>query len=578
METGNETIIMVDDDITNLTVGASNLEDRYNVFTAPSGKKLFQMLEKITPSLILLDIDMPEMNGYEVIRILKSSERTENIPVIFLTAKIDPESEVKGLSLGAVDYITKPFSKELLVKRIDLHIVFEKQKIELMNYSHSLEGEVSQKTKIVFELQNAILKTVAELVERRDSITGGHIERTQHYLGLLFDFLLEHGVYSEELSVWNLDLFIMSSQLHDVGKISIRDDILLKPDKLDADEMDIMKKHTTYGVEIIKRIEESTSENEFLKCAEILAGSHHEKWDGSGYPLGLKGEDIPLQGRIMAIVDVYDALTNDRPYKTAFTHEESIRIIKAGRGTHFDPQICDVFIGHEKEFGSQVIERTVKNDGGESVNKLHDTLKMVANIVDVRNGNGIDGDDRIRKYLEIFIDALKTNDNYKNEVSSWDLSLFLMSAPLYDVGKIAVSDNILGKPEKLTDEELEYVKTHADVGLKIIQQIRENVNNGSLLNHAEALAGSHHERWDGTGYPLGLKGKGIPLQGRIMAIVDVYEALTSQRPHRSKQTREETLEIIKSYKGTYFDPDLVDIFLEIEQEFEKEFEKEEGLE
>jgi len=354
MSNGSEIIIMVDDDVTNLTVGTNSLKNKYDVFTAPSGKKLFQILERVTPDLILLDIDMPEMNGYEVIKILKSSAQTAHIPVIFLTAKIDPESEVQGLSMGAVDYITKPFSRELLVKRIDLHIIFEKQKKELLNYSRGLEGEVNRKTRLVFELQNTILKTVAELVECRDSVTGGHIERTQYYLGLLFDFLMENTVYSKELSTWNFDLFIMSSQLHDVGKIAIKDDILLKPGKLNDDEFDIMKKHVIFGVDIIRRIESNTTEKEFLKYAETFAGSHHEKWNGTGYPRGIKGADIPLQGRMMAIVDVYDALTNDRPYKRAFTHEEAMKIIRDGMGTHFDPLICEVFVSHENKFSRHV--------------------------------------------------------------------------------------------------------------------------------------------------------------------------------------------------------------------------------
>ena len=346
------TVIMVDDDITNLAVARNDLTGKYNFFTAPSGVKLFQLLKKVTPDLILLDIDMPDIDGYDIIKLLKSAEKTAHIPVIFLTAKIDPASEVKGLDLGAVDYIFKPFSRELLIKRIDIHLQLEGQKKELINYSHNLESDIIKQGKLVLELQTTILQTIAELIERRDDVTGGHIERTQHYLGLLVEIMLEHGVYTKEMSELDIDLFIRSSQLHDVGKISIKDDILMKPGKLTDDEFDEMKKHTVFGVEIIRHIEENTTENEFLRYAEVLAGSHHEKWNGTGYPDGIKGSVIPLIGRIMAIIDVYDALTNDRPYKKAFSHEEAVKIIEDGMGVHFDPLIDDVFLTHEADFKS----------------------------------------------------------------------------------------------------------------------------------------------------------------------------------------------------------------------------------
>ena len=500
---------------------------------------------------------------------MKNSTKTAYVPVIFFTAHADPEYEIKGLDLGAVDYITKPFSRELLIKRIELHLLLERQRRELISYSRSLESEVDKKTKSIFELQNAILKTVANLVECRDNVTGGHIERTQNYLGILLDFLMEHGVYADELAKWDINLFIMSSQLHDVGKISIKDDILMKSGKLTDDEFEEMKKHTIFGAEIIRRIEESTTENAFLQYAEILACSHHEKWDGTGYPYGLKGDDIPLQGRLMAIVDVYDALTNDRPYKGAYTHDEAVKIMRKGLGTHFDPLINDIFLMHEQEFKNSEASRNYFKDSCNNMQptgKLNSTMKVVANIVDIRDGGRSGHADRMRRYLEIFINALLRHERYKKEISTWDIELFLMSAPLHDVGKIAVADQLLNKKGKLTDEEFEGVKIHADFGLKIIQQIKENVNNSNLLHHAEALTGSHHEKWDGTGYPRGLKGEAIPLQGRMMAIVDVYDALTSDRPHRKMMSHQEAVAIVKSCSGTHFDPDLVTVFLECEKE------------
>ena len=570
MENKRNIIIIVDDNITNLTVAKNNLSEKFNVFTAPSGKKLFQLLEKVTPDLILLDIEMPEMDGFEVLRILKSTEHQAHIPVFFLTAKIDPENEVKGLNMGAVDYITKPFSRELLLKRIELHISFEKQRQEIMNYSHNLEGEISKKTKMVFELQSAILRTVAELVECRDSVTGGHIERTQNYLRLLVDFLLEHDIYTAELLSWDVNLFIMSSQLHDVGKISIKDEILMKTGDLTSEEFEEMKKHAQYGVDIIKRIEGKTTENELMNFAGIMAGNHHEKWDGTGYPQGLKGTDIPLAGRLMAIVDVYDALTNDSPYKKSLAHEEAVEIIRQGAGTHFDPLIAETFLAHEKEFKNLSLGKDLPplSEKQEPRQNLSSALKLLINIMDFRGGSD-EHTESIQRYLEIFINALAAHPYYKKEISGWHIDLFLMSSQLHDIGKMAVKDNILNKNSKLTRSEFDDIKNHTEYGIKIIKKIKENVDGGSMLHHAEALAGCHHERWDGSGYPLGLRGSGIPLQGRIMAIVDAYEALTSDRPHRIKKTHKEAVEIIRSGAGTQFDPGLVKIFIEQEKEFEK---------
>jgi len=557
---------MVDDDLTNLNIARNNLSGIYSIVTVPSGEKLFNLLEKITPALILLDIEMPEMNGYEVMKKLKEKETTAHIPVIFLTAKIDPSSEIEGLSLGAVDYITKPFSRELLIKRIDLHILIEKQKKELQTYSLSLESEVGKQTQTVLELQNAIIKIIAELVECRDSITGGHIERTQHYIRLLIDFLMEHDIYADELTQWDIDLFVMSSQLHDVGKITIRDDILMKPGKLTEDEFEEIKFHTIAGVDIIRRIEENTTESEFLLYAAALAGSHHEKWDGTGYPYGLKENEIPLHGRLMALVDVYDALTNDRPYKEAFSHEEAVKVIKEGCGTHFDPEITNIFLLHEKEFRDvKIISKKILDQSEEVL----PTLDMVTSIIGTRSGKEPGHNERMRRYLEVLVDALEENDSFKDEISSWNKDLFLMSAQLHDIGQLSVSDHILNKTATLSQSEFESVKTHVDFGVKVIQRIRSQVEHMSVLNHAEAITGSHHERWDGSGYPHGLKGSGIPLQGRIMALVDVYDALTSDRPHRDKKTHREAVDIIRGGSGTHFDPEIVKAFLEHEMNFTK---------
>jgi len=349
-EAKRKTIFMVDDNLTNLTVGKNALLGAYKVFTIPSGKKLFEMFDKAVPDMILLDIEMPDMNGYEIIKQLKANEATAHIPVVFLTARSDSGSELEGLSLGAIDYISKPFSPPLLLKRIEVHLLVEEQKRELENYSHNLQGMVEEKTKTVLDLQNAILRTVAELVECRDDTTGGHIERTQSYLQILVDALWNDESYRDEVSSWNIDFLLQSSQLHDVGKIGIKDSILQKPAKLTPEEFEEMKTHTTFGVKVIEKIQENTSEATFLEYAKIFASTHHEKWDGSGYPSGLSGESIPLQGRLMAIADVYDALISERPYKKPFTHEEAVKIISEGSGTHFDPRLVKVFLDHENEF------------------------------------------------------------------------------------------------------------------------------------------------------------------------------------------------------------------------------------
>jgi putative two-component system response regulator len=215
-------------------------------------------------------------------------------------------SEMEGLSLGAVDYITKPFIPQLLLKRIETHMLMEAQKEELKYINANLERLVDEKTSAVVELQNAVLATVSELVECRDDVTGGHIERTAHTMRMLVKKMVDQCVYADELMSWDIELFLQSSQLHDVGKISIHDNILLKPAKLTDDEFEEMKKHALFGEEIIDKIQRLTHESAFLTHAKIMAGSHHERWDGAGYPRGTAGNDIPLQGRIMAIADVYE--------------------------------------------------------------------------------------------------------------------------------------------------------------------------------------------------------------------------------------------------------------------------------
>jgi len=357
LQENKKLIILVDDNPANLKIGKSVLMEKYMVSTAPSAEKLFEILSINIPDMILLDIDMPEMDGYETIKILKSKPETKDIPVIFLTGKTDTGDELDGLSLGAIDYITKPFQPPLLLKRIDMHLLvlaqknkLEKLTADLMNYSENLQKLVWEKTQNITELQDVLLKTMAEMVEYRDDITGGHIERTRNIVKVLLEEITKNNIFVDETSDLKIDLALQSCQLHDVGKISIEDKILKKPGKLTEEEFNDMKKHADYGREIIEKIESLTTKNDFLKYAKIFAASHHEKWDGTGYPSGLKGKDIPLLGRIMAIADVYDALTSVRPYKKAFTHEEAVKIITDSSGTHFDPDVVTVFLNTTEKF------------------------------------------------------------------------------------------------------------------------------------------------------------------------------------------------------------------------------------
>ena len=350
-------VMIVDDDITNLKFAKNILSGIYDVFTVPSAKKMFELLEMRRPSLIILDINMPDTDGLETLKLLKGNVRTRDIPVIFLTARNDPESEVEGLSLGAVDYITKPFEPHALLKRGEIHLTMEsqrktleRQKTELRDFNENLKRMVREEVGKVMELQSTILNTLADLVESRDDNTGGHVLRTQKWIEILVASMLDRGVYADEMGAWDMRLLVQSSQLHDAGKISIRDSILLKPGKLTAVEFEEIKRHTVLGVRIIDKICSGTSESSFLEYAKIFAATHHEKWDGSGYPKGLKGKDIPLQGRLMAVADVYDALISERPYKKAFPHEDAVRIILKGSGTHFDPAIVDCFRRVEENF------------------------------------------------------------------------------------------------------------------------------------------------------------------------------------------------------------------------------------
>ena len=336
-------IMLVDDNIANLTIGKNILGHLYKVYALHSATELFEALEKTKPDLILLDNEMPMISGYDTINILKKDMRYADIPVMLIIQCNNESSGLDGLSLGAIDYVSKPFSAPLLLKRIERHFEIQKQKNELKEFNENLLKIVKEKTRDIFELQNSIIATITDLVESRDNNTGWHIVRTQKYMELIVEQLIADGIYSEYTQSWSMYYMLPSSYLHDVGKIAINDAILNKPGKLTPEEFDTMKTHVQKGVEAINRIEKNVHDSEYLKYAEIIAGNHHEKWDGTGYPHGLKGQDIPLEGRIMALADVYDALTSVRPYKKAFSSEEASKIINDSSGTQFDPVLVEAF-------------------------------------------------------------------------------------------------------------------------------------------------------------------------------------------------------------------------------------------
>jgi len=324
-----KTIFVVDDNETNLSVAKDALKGQYRVTTMSSAQKMFMLLEKRVPDLILLDIEMPDMDGFEALGLLKGNRAYNDIPVIFLTSMTDADVEARGFQLGVVDFIHKPFSAPVLIHRLKSHL--------------NIDEMIKKRTAQLHALQNGIVFVLSDMVESRDKTTGGHISRTSAYLHTLMSAMLEHGLYVDELSKMDIDLLISSARLHDIGKIAISDVILNKPDKLTIEEFELMKTHCAEGEHIIDQIAAWTDDEEFLSYARQFIIAHHERWDGKGYPKGLEGSDIPLLGRIMAIVDVYDALTSERPYKKAFDFETAVNIIMEGRGTQFDPHIVDVF-------------------------------------------------------------------------------------------------------------------------------------------------------------------------------------------------------------------------------------------
>jgi putative two-component system response regulator len=338
-----KTVFVVDDSDTTLTLVETALEDHYRVMTMASASKMFTLLEKVKPDLILLDIEMPEMDGLSALKKLKTDSSFANIPVMFLTGYTDTSIEVSGFEMGAVDFVTKPFSAAVLLNRIRTHL--------------DIDDIIHERTLQLAQLQNSVVSVLANMVENRDRETGDHIERTSMYIKILIDGMKPNGVYHNELKNWDVEKIITSARMHDLGKISISDSIINKPGRLTDEEFETMKLHTVIGEKIIDEIIAQNGEVEFLNDAKLFAGFHHERWDGKGYPHGVKELDIPLQGRIMAIADVYDALVHERPYKKPFMHDEAVKIIMESSGMQFDPKIAEVFYKLRDKFAEITADR-----------------------------------------------------------------------------------------------------------------------------------------------------------------------------------------------------------------------------
>jgi len=344
---GIATILIVDDAPDTIEPIVSCLRaGPYRTRIATSGERALELAQvEPLPDLILLDVMMPGLNGYEVCQRLKADPRTSAIPVIFLTVRTDAADEQHGFDVGAVDYITKPISPPIVKARIRNHLTLKAAADFLSDRNAFLEQEIDRRITELNAVQEATIIALASLAETRDAETGNHIRRTQLYVKALADTLKNHPKFAHELSDQSIYLMYKSAPLHDIGKVGIPDSILLKPGPLSLEEWDIMKRHPTLGRDALLAAEATLGEEvSFLRYAKEITFSHQEKWDGSGYPQGLQGDQIPISARLMAVADVYDALISERVYKAAYSHEDAVSTISAGRGSHFDPDVVDAFL------------------------------------------------------------------------------------------------------------------------------------------------------------------------------------------------------------------------------------------
>lgn len=353
-------VLIVDDNPENLTVLGELLQPIYQVRAANSGERALQLMQlEPRPDLVLLDVMMPGLDGYQVLERWRRDSRAAPVPVIFVTALGATDDEERGLAHGAVDYITKPVRPTVLLARVATHIELQRARARLEDQNQYLEAEVVRRMQENERLRDVSMHALARLAETRDNETGFHLQRTCQYVRLLADELLARGQYADELDPASADLMVRSASLHDIGKVGIPDRILHKQGKLDPEEWEVMKTHAWLGAEAIQQAERDTGPGgglDYLRYAKQIALSHHERWDGGGYPQGLAGPAIPLAARLMALADVFDALTCKRVYKAAWTHEAARTLIIEQRGLHFDPVIVDAFVARYAAF-SEVAHR-----------------------------------------------------------------------------------------------------------------------------------------------------------------------------------------------------------------------------
>jgi putative two-component system response regulator len=345
-------LLVVDDTTDNLTLMAGLLQKAYRVRLANNGEKALRYaLDEDPPDLILLDIMMPGMDGFEVCTALKDNPKTRDIPVIFLTAMSATEDEKHGLELGAADFITKPINPPIVLARVETQLKMKMAADFLKDQNTYLEMEVAKRSRELSAIQDVTILAMASLAETRDNDTGNHIRRTQHYVKLLAEQLRTRPNFAGLLTDTYISTLFKSAPLHDIGKVGIPDRILLKPGRFEPHEFEIMKTHCKLGRDAIQQAEDRLGlQVDFLTMAKEIAYGHQEKWDGSGYPEGLEGEAIPASARMMAVADVYDALISRRVYKEGMPHEKAVAIIREGRGTHFDPDMVDVFLDVSEQF------------------------------------------------------------------------------------------------------------------------------------------------------------------------------------------------------------------------------------
>ena len=342
-------ILIVDDSKTDVAIISSILEE-YSCLVAYNGIEAMELI-KANPDIdiVLLDLNMPLMDGFEVLKQISSDSKLNYLNVIILTNYDEVENEIKGLELGAVDFIRKPLNLQSLRKRIEIHSKLQRARRELERYNADLEEAVTLRTFELVATRDLTIHALVSLLEVRDIESSNHTKRTQFMMQALCEHLRKSDKYKDILTDEYIAILCSAAPLHDIGKVGVPDDILTKPGKLTEKEFDVMKKHVEYGVCSLELPEHKSVSYPFLDTAAKIISGHHEKFDGTGYPRGLRGEEIPLPGRLMAIIDVFDALVNKRVYKPAFSHEEALKIIAEGRGVHFDPDITDAFFDIERE-------------------------------------------------------------------------------------------------------------------------------------------------------------------------------------------------------------------------------------